>query len=332
MNDKTPLVSIVMPVFNAVDYLPETVGSIKNQTYENFEVISIDDISTDGTYEYMLEISGGDPRFFIKRREEKGGTAAKAIAYALPYCHGEYYYFMTHDDLLDRDFLEKCVKRALETDADIIQPNLQFYYGNEEIKKADNYPLGGDYSQTLDNRTAFYLTLNWNIHDNSLQKMDLVRKAGFSAEYFNSCEFYARMRYLLANRIVFCDTNFYYRQNNPNALTKKVHYFSIDILTTDILLHETLIKYNYPDEARKQWLFSICRKYANFKDIYRKNKFDDEKQSYINSAFAHAKNKLLRYITSERHYICMIPIYCHILYPLLRTNLLLRKIIKGIDT
>jgi glycosyltransferase involved in cell wall biosynthesis len=330
MNNDKPLISIVMPVFNAIEYISETVESIQAQTYKNFEVISIDDISTDGTYEYMWEVSAKDHRFFVKRRDKKGGTAAKAIEYSLPYCHGEYYFFMTHDDLLDDNFLEICVKKALETDADIVQPNLQFYYGKENIKKADIFPLNNDYSQILDNKKAFSLSLTWQIHDNSLQKMKLVRKIGFSSEYFNNCEFYARKRYFFANRIVFCNTNFYYRQNNPNAITKKIHYFTIDVLTTDILLFELLIEYEYPRNILKKRLFGICGTYAKFKYIYRKNKFDSEKHLYISNAFEQAKNKLLHYIKMEHYFVCLIPIYCHILYPVLRLYPTLRRKIIGI--
>jgi len=326
----TPLISIVMPIYNGIEYLPETVASIKTQTYKNFEVISIDDHSTDGSLEYMQDVATADSRFFVKRRETMGGTAAEAIEYSLPYCRGEYYYYTSQDDLHDNDFLEKCIKKAIDTGADIVQPNMIFYYGEgENNKSGSEYPLNNDYAQVLDGRTAFCLTLDWRMHDHSLKKMDLVRKAGFKAEYLRSCEFYSRMCYLLANKIVFCNTNYYYRQNNPNADTKKVHYNAVDCLATDILLYETLVENNYSKQELKNRLTGICRLFAYYKNYYHKNKFDDkEKQLYIACSFKQAKKKLLGFIKSERHYVCLIPIYCHILFPVVQQFPALRKIVK----
>jgi glycosyltransferase involved in cell wall biosynthesis len=313
--NKMPLISIIMPVFNAIAYLPETVKSIQNQSYKNFEVISIDDLSTDGTFEYMKSVAGEDSRFFIKQRTDKGWTAAKAIEYALPYCHGEYYWMMTHDDLLDNDFFEKCIQKAIETDADIVVPNLLYYYGEKKYEKPQKYPQNNDYSQIIDGRTAFYLSLSWKMHNNSLQKMNLVMNTGFKAEYYNSCEFYARKRFLYAGKIVFCDTNFYYRQNSKSALTKQVNYFNIDILTTDIMLYELLNLNNYSNKEMKKRLFFICLNFAKFKNIFWKKKFTSEQELYINKSFDNAKKKIIKYVFQDKHLICLIPLYLYRLYP-----------------
>jgi glycosyltransferase involved in cell wall biosynthesis len=69
----TPLLTIGLPVYNGMPWLPETIASIRRQTYENFAVLVIDDGSSDGTAEYLRSIR--DPRFHILRQENRGITA-----------------------------------------------------------------------------------------------------------------------------------------------------------------------------------------------------------------------------------------------------------------
>ena len=298
-----------MPVYNAIDYLPETIKSLQAQTYANLEIISIDDLSTDLTFEYMQKIAACDSRFFVKRRETKGGNAVKALEYSLPYCHGEYYFFMSHDDLMDVDFIEKCVNKAIETQADIVVPNLILYQGTPSKVKYGLYPVNDDYLQVIDGHKGFYLSLSWALHGNSFKSMKLVREIGVKAEYYNSCEFFGRKTYLYANKIVFCDTYFYYRQNNPNAITKKLNYFTIDVLTTDIMLYELLLENNYTRTERINRLWQLCGIYSSYKLLYRNTKFKSSDQKYIDDSFTLSKRKLLKYAIQENYYICVLRIF-----------------------
>jgi glycosyltransferase involved in cell wall biosynthesis len=68
-----PLLTIGLPVYNGMPWLPETIASIRRQTYQDFAALVIDDGSSDGTAEYLRSIR--DPRFRIVRQENRGITA-----------------------------------------------------------------------------------------------------------------------------------------------------------------------------------------------------------------------------------------------------------------
>ncbi len=259
--NKLPLISVVIPIFNGESYLQDIFSNFEKQTYQNYEVVLVNDLSTDNTLEVLNEYAKTNPKFIICNRTTKGGTAVAGLEYALPYCSGDYFFFMSHDDFFDDDFLEKCLNTALETDADSVIPNLILYYGEGKEKKHDNYPLNNDYTSVLDSKEAFLLSLEWNISGNAFRKMKLVREVGYKAEYYNSCEFFGRIMTLKSNKNVFCNTNFYYRQNNAGAITKQFHYFHVDILTTDIMLFRYMINLEPRSERTRKRLKHIVKYY-----------------------------------------------------------------------
>ncbi|MFA7059646.1 MAG: glycosyltransferase family 2 protein [Pedobacter sp.] len=101
-----PKVSIVMPVYNALPYLDEAIRSIYAQTYENWELIIVDDASTDGSWEFVSRICDFRVRVFRNDRNMRGAyTTNKAIEMA----SGEYIAKMDADDVSFPDRLEKQV-------------------------------------------------------------------------------------------------------------------------------------------------------------------------------------------------------------------------------
>ncbi len=71
----TPLVSVITPVFNAVEFLPETLRSVQNQTLSDWEHILVDDGSTDGSIELVQQVAAADSRLRLLRTEGRGGPA-----------------------------------------------------------------------------------------------------------------------------------------------------------------------------------------------------------------------------------------------------------------
>lgn len=239
---KKLLITIVVPVYNGSKYLPELIKNLRNQTYKKLEILMVDDLSTDDSAKIIKSVIKQDNRFKLISRTTKGGTAVSGQEYALPFCSGDYYFFMSQDDLIDDDLLEKCLKKAIDTGAEVVMPNMVLYYESKPKNKALKYPLNDDYNSVLDPKTAFELSLDWQIHCFVLRKTELVRRVGIKAEYYNSDEFFGRLSLLCSNKIVFVDTNFYYRQDNPDAITKTIKYFTIDVMTTDLMLLDLAIK------------------------------------------------------------------------------------------
>ncbi len=107
----TPLVSVIIPVYNGTNYLAEAVASVFAQTYQNIELIVVDDGSTDGTWELVQS--------FVDRvraiRKENGGVAT-ALNRGIEAAHGKYIAWLSHDDLFLPGKLERQVQ-ALQRDA-----------------------------------------------------------------------------------------------------------------------------------------------------------------------------------------------------------------------
>lgn len=110
-----PLVSIVTPCFNSEKYIKQTIESVLNQTYKNFEMIIVDDISTDKSVEIIKEYQKKDSRIKLIELEEKGG-ASIARNRALKELNGRYVAFLDSDDIWQKDKLEKQVKFMQEND------------------------------------------------------------------------------------------------------------------------------------------------------------------------------------------------------------------------
>ena len=122
----TPTISVVLPVYNASRYVKETLDSLSRQTFTDFEVLVVDDESSDDTPQIIEAYAAKDNRFKLLRKPN-GGTAAKSVSYALPFCAGKYFFFSSHDDFFSNDLFERMVERAKTTGAECIIPDLVFY-------------------------------------------------------------------------------------------------------------------------------------------------------------------------------------------------------------
>lgn len=225
------LVTIFVPVYNGEKYLNTTLTSILNQTYTNFEVLLVDDSSTDGSKKIINEFVNKDSRFkiFVK---ENGGMVGISWNFIMPDINGDYVFYSSQDDLLSVDLVEKMVERQQETDADTIVPDMEFYFENEQNNKKI-IGLNGDRILILNGKEACTESLNWNIHGFTLTKTSLIRDEFFFEDAFDTDEFITRKLFLRSNKVVFCEGIFYYRQDNSNAITKtfsKKNFYALNTL------------------------------------------------------------------------------------------------------
>jgi glycosyltransferase involved in cell wall biosynthesis len=104
----SPLVSVVIPCFNAGRMLGPALRSVRDQTYPNLEIIFVDNNSTDGSLKRAREVAAQSPRpFMLLRCAEQGANHARNYGYAS--VHGEYVQWFDADDLLGPDKIERQV-------------------------------------------------------------------------------------------------------------------------------------------------------------------------------------------------------------------------------
>jgi len=118
MSSKTPLVSVVMPAYNAEKYISEAIESILNQTFKDFEFIIIDDGSTDRTWEIIQEYAKKDERI-VPLRNDKNLKICMTLNKGIEASRGKYIARMDSDDWSYPNRLEKQVN-FLEKNTDIV--------------------------------------------------------------------------------------------------------------------------------------------------------------------------------------------------------------------
>ena len=128
-----PAVSVIIPMYNAEKYIGECLDSILNQTFQDFEVIVVDDCSTDSSravVESYLEKFGG--RLILSKTKKNSGSPAEPCNIGIAVSRGDYLYFMDNDDTITPTALEELFIVAKDFDADVVACE-KFYVVPQEV-------------------------------------------------------------------------------------------------------------------------------------------------------------------------------------------------------
>lgn len=127
-------VSIIVPIYNVENYIHRCIQSLVLQTYENLEILLIDDGSPDQCGEIADEYATRDSRITVFHK--KNGGLSDARNYGMRYATGEFILFVDSDDWLDHQMIEKMVNYSLKYKADVVQS--AFYYAYDDHYLYDN--------------------------------------------------------------------------------------------------------------------------------------------------------------------------------------------------
>ena len=171
------LISIVMPVYNASAWLEETVESVQKQTYENWELIAVDDCSPDESFRMLERMAQKDARIRPIRREENGG-AARTRNTGMDAARGQYLAFLDSDDLWDAKKLEKELAFLKERQAAFAFTAYEF--GDENGRgngRIVHVPPTLDYRHALSRTIIFTTTVMFDLQriDRELIRMPDVK-------------------------------------------------------------------------------------------------------------------------------------------------------------
>lgn len=172
-----PLVSVIMPVFNALPYLGAAIESILEQSYRNFELIIVNDASTDASLKLIEKYQSRHPRKIkvinLKKNLNKGGDECANLG--LKIASGKYIARMDADDISHRKRLEKQVK--------FLQKNKEFFLvgSNATVINAQGEKIG-EKIEPFDNAaiTRAYFTFNPLIHPSLMYHRQFETKQPFS--------------------------------------------------------------------------------------------------------------------------------------------------------
>ena len=113
-----PLVSVVLPIYNVEKFLDRCITSVVNQTYDNLEIILVDDGSPDNCPEMCDEWAERDSRIKVIHKENAGLGMARNSG--IEAATGEYICFFDSDDYVDEQIIEKCINNAAQNNSDVV--------------------------------------------------------------------------------------------------------------------------------------------------------------------------------------------------------------------
>ena len=212
-----PLISIIIPVYNAQRYLHRCLQSIISQTYQNFEVILVNDGSTDNSYQVCQEFTNKDKRITVITQTNSGASSARNRGIEI--AKGEWITFIDADDYVERDYIECLCENITDEKTLIIQGLKQVNIKGEEIKKIEfeNTTLTDtEIQKAFDEHEIF----EYGYTVAKLYNLNIIKKHDIK---FDEQISYSEDMLFMLEYILNCDTikfiegaNYYYITDNSN--------------------------------------------------------------------------------------------------------------------
>lgn len=216
-----PEISVIVPVYNVEKYLPYCIQSLLRQTYKNFEIILIDDGSTDKSSllcdEYEKEYHN------IYSLHKENGGLSDARNYGISFARGEYITFIDSDDYVNELYLELLIISIKQTKADFSVVGVKKVY---DYSSNDSYNKNEILIRRLESEKALECILYQQFHDVSAWGMllpkSLVSKNIFPLGRLFEDLFTTYKFYLSTNNVAFVYAPLYYYYQRSNSIMNKL--------------------------------------------------------------------------------------------------------------
>lgn len=289
-------ISIVIPIYNTEEYLEECLESVINQTYKDYEVILINDGSTDNSLLIANKYANKYNNIRVINQKNCGQSVARNRG--IKEAKGKYIYFADSDDILEKNLLEDCHKKFEENDIDMVMFGYKFlckngideHLNNKEIliSLSDEYVSGKDIFKKNIYINDF-LAVVWT---QMYKKSFLLENKLFFQEkiFYEDLEFIFKA-FLKSKRMIYLNKSMYLYRRRPtstttnnvvnngkyikslNTVIDKIIEFFNDMDRSDDILEDSVRKY-------LNHIFKILVTYLNKEYIY--NKFTEDIQLNIN--------------------------------------------------
>ncbi len=170
------LVSIITPTFNSAKYIAETIQSVQNQTYSNWEMIIVDDASSDETITVIEKVQEIDSRIILVRQKKNVGPAITRNT-GIQKASGKFMTFLDADDIWFEDFIENSIKTIQETGISFVFSS--YRRANEELEFVYSdfiVPQNVTYTDILKTNSISCLTAFLDIEALGKKEMPIIHK------------------------------------------------------------------------------------------------------------------------------------------------------------
>ena len=152
------MISVIMPLYNNEKYVEESIQSVINQTYTDWELLIINDASTDNSLQIAEKLAKTDNRIkLINLKENKGVSHARNLG--IKESKGEYISFLDSDDLWDKAFLKNTSTLLFNQKKDLVYSNFAFLYNNKLIQPSNATLINGSLNDFIIKTKQRYETI-----------------------------------------------------------------------------------------------------------------------------------------------------------------------------
>ncbi len=276
-------ISIVLPVYNVANYLRKCLDSLVNQTFEDFEVICVNDGSTDLSLGILEGYSLTDSRFKIITQENQGLSGARNTG--IQHVQGDYILFVDSDDWLEETALEQLYEHVEGFNSDITM--FKFKYYNENSSEFSEGPF-----TNLEVIDPSFFTGNFYYMDvldiifkishapfNKLYKTSFLKDMDAQflyGSYYEDLEFFYKV-FLKAKKVSVLPEYLYFYRIRDESISTSGDEGSFDIFNVLETTKQNLIDNDIYDRVKDEWLMFII---VNLKYVYLRLK-DNLKDQFI---------------------------------------------------
>lgn len=212
MEIRINMISIIMPLYNAERFLKETLQSINNQTYTDYELICVDDCSTDDTVAIIKQEMKKNGKIILIHNEQRAGAAASRNK-GMKIAQGEYLAFLDGDDVFDEEMLKTAYMCAIKNDLDIVIyefscASSERIYDKKKVYRSDKFRqkfCSKPFNIYNIDPTDY---VQWSYGPcNKLFKNKFIREYDIEFQTLSSCNdvYFVEMAYMFARKIMFLD-------------------------------------------------------------------------------------------------------------------------------
>ena len=310
--NKKPEVSVVVPAYNVEEYIEQCLKSILKQTFENIEILCIDDGSRDRTVDIIREYMAKDGRIRLLEQEHQYAGAARNAG--IDASRGAYLLFWDADDFFEETAVEEMYREIRKEDSDICICNARQYDTRTGTYKMPKYYLNKKYlpSQipfSAETVPEYIFNITTNVAWNKMYKKEFVEREGLRFETVQRAndQFFVMLSLAKAKKIAATDEMLInYRINNSQSLTGGFSISPLSSFETLMRIQEALkelkvwrkVEQSFVNKALNGMLYSlkIQTRIHGFITLYNKMKTEGFAQLGITG-------RTPDYFYSEREYI-----------------------------
>lgn len=284
-----PQISVVVPVYNVEKYLRECLDSLANQTFEDFEVICVNDGSDDSSLDILEEYASEDERFKIVSQENKGLSGARNTG--MNYIKGRYLLFLDSDDWLELNALELLYNHANALNSEMVI--FPYRYFNQETKQYEenDFTKLNMFDSSVDNKNFNYKNIPetvFRIPHESIKLYDVKTLKKLAVKFpeglnYEDAYFFYKIFFKL-NKVSIIRTPIYnYRIRNDSICTtgteKSFDIFKI-LTSIENFLKEDEIYESFKDEFILFTVINLKFVYLRLDERFRDRYLEKIKKNY----------------------------------------------------